>query len=280
MPPAHALVDWPSAPLTESLVRKGLAAVKPPPLIDSKLPGEFSKLIQWSTYDAIEHELTLSQPETVLSSSYTIRKALIRKHYLAHCIQSYVAKHPGSILDVSVPRTWDLDISFADELDEKWADELFDLGQELDDSEPGERWWILKPGMADRGNGIRLFDSKEALQRIFEEFEGDLDEEVENETPAEGENAEVVEATGHDTGVVTSQLRHFVIQVLAFGSRLSTCNLNCCVGISIIPIIARPKPSTVKRTLVDGVPGKPPWAQSQHFPRLSMSLQPTHTICS
>lgn len=209
MQPAKVLLSWPSAPLTESLVRKALAAIKPSPSIDDKVPEEFDKLIQWSTYDAIEHELTLACPETVLSSSYTIRKALIRKHYLAHCIRSYVAKHPESLLATSVPRTWDLDISFADELDEKWADELFDLGQELDESEPGERWWILKPGMADRGNGIRLFDSKEALERIFEEFEGDLDEE-EEEALGEGEAAE----DGDDgTAVVTSQLRHFVIQV-------------------------------------------------------------------
>ena len=193
---AAALVSWPSAPLTESLVRKALAAVNPAPSAESSIPDSFTKLVQWSTYDAIEHELTHAHPDTVLSSSYTIRKALIRKHYLAHCIHSYVTKNPDSILKTSVPHTWDLDISFADELDEKWSDELWDLGEALADP---SHWWILKPGMADRGNGIRLFNSKEALQRIFEEFEGDSED--------EDEDAE------DGTAVITSQLRHFVIQV-------------------------------------------------------------------
>ena len=51
-------------------------------------------------------------------------------------------------------------------------------------------------GMADRGMGIRLFHSKDSLQQIFEEWEEEDDE----ENPS-------------DTAVVTSQLRHFVIQV-------------------------------------------------------------------
>ena len=50
--------------------------------------------------------------------------------------------------------------------------------------------------MADRGMGIRLFHSKDSLQQIFEEFEEEEDE----DNPS-------------DTAVVTSQLRHFVIQV-------------------------------------------------------------------
>ena len=60
--------------------------------------------------------------------------------------------------------------------------------------------------MADRGNGIRLFNDRESLEKIFEEFEGeDEDEEKEEQ---EGD------AGDHDgTAIVTSQLRHFVIQV-------------------------------------------------------------------
>ena len=88
-----------------------------------------------------------------------------------------------------------MEISYADELDEMWGDELWDLGVELDDP---KKWWILKPGMADRGMGIRLFNSKAALQRIFEEFEGDSDDEG---------------AEANATAVMTSQLRYFVIQV-------------------------------------------------------------------
>jgi tubulin--tyrosine ligase len=58
--------------------------------------------------------------------------------------------------------------------------------------------------MADRGMGIRLFTSKDGLQHIFEEFEGDLDSEDETDGTVEIDS---------NTTVITSQLRHFVVQV-------------------------------------------------------------------
>ncbi|KIK94873.1 hypothetical protein PAXRUDRAFT_141986 [Paxillus rubicundulus Ve08.2h10] len=198
-PQPTVLVSWPSAPLTESLVRKSLADLGLSNAIVPALPSPPlpPKLIQWATYDCIDHSLTASHSNIVLSSSYTIRKALIRKHFLARCIQSYLVKRSESSLAKAVPRTWDIDISHADELDEMWSDELWDLGNQLVDPGDSKSWYILKPGMADRGMGIRLFDSKDSLYNIFQEFEGDSDDEQ-------------VEDTG--TSVMTSQLRHFVIQ--------------------------------------------------------------------
>ncbi|KAI6005236.1 tubulin-tyrosine ligase family-domain-containing protein [Pisolithus orientalis] len=192
-----ALVSWPAAPRTDSLVRTALTNIGQVELLQS-LPIALlpPKLLQWAAYDSIDHSLTATEPSRVLSSAYTIRKALIRKHFLARCIRSYVLKHHQSVLATSVPRTWDIELSFAHELDELWHDELWDLGEELETS-PG-RWYILKPGMADAGMGIRLFSSKDTLREIFEEFEGRSDDE---------------EAESGDTSVITSQLRHFVIQV-------------------------------------------------------------------
>jgi hypothetical protein len=199
-----AFVDWPSAPLTKSLVERALNSLPRSIIIQSLLPEDFTPnpsaklLIQWAAYDSIDHELTRAR-STVLSSSYTFRKALIRKHFLSRTIRSYVTKHPGSPLMRAVPRTWEIELSFADELDEMWTDELFDLAEFLEEpSDSKPRWLILKPGMADRGMGIRLFDSREGLQSIFEEFEEREDAEDENEG---------------DTAVITSQLRHFVVQV-------------------------------------------------------------------
>ncbi len=54
--------------------------------------------------------------------------------------------------------------------------------------------------MADRGMGIRLFNSKDTLQHIFDEFEGDSRDEMDGED-------------SNATSVVTSQLRHFIVQV-------------------------------------------------------------------
>ncbi|OSD03531.1 hypothetical protein PYCCODRAFT_1365587 [Trametes coccinea BRFM310] len=204
-----AFVSWPSAPLTDRLVREALDSLSPRPSVVTSLSSDLvaspGRLLQWATYDALEHDLTFSHPpgSKVLSSSYVIRKALIRKHYLSRCVHNYLIKHPGSILAWGVPRTWELEISFADELDELWGDDLYDLSDEIDKQDPS-KWWILKPGMADRGMGLRLFHTKDELQEIFEEFEQD---DSENEDGEEG-----ADAGRKDTAVVTSQLRHFVIQ--------------------------------------------------------------------
>ena len=92
----------------------------------------------------------------------------------------YVAKNPTSILKRCVPTTYPFQISFADELDELWSDELYDLGQRLDDPDPGV--WILKPGLADRGQGIRLFRTREELVDILESFESRDDDDEELDT--------------------------------------------------------------------------------------------------
>ncbi|KAJ3567362.1 hypothetical protein NP233_g6410 [Leucocoprinus birnbaumii] len=215
-----AFVSWPSAPLTRRLVLDALAKSQEQiDFVDTLGNCEYDRLIQWSTYDEIDHDLTNTHRGSVLASNYTFRKALIRKHYLSHSIHVYLTKFPRSILQMASPLTYDVDMTFADELDEKWADELYDLGQFLEDDP--QRWWILKPfvsfvhlysahineisasGMADRGMGIRLFNTKEALQQIFEEFELSDSEDGDYEDETSGVSK---------TAVITSRLRHFVIQ--------------------------------------------------------------------
>lgn len=141
-----ALVAWPAAPLTHTLVLRAIEALDSPVSIvssaDSLHIDDSSRLLQWSSYDEIDHELTSIHRDTVLSSTYTFRKALIRKHFLSHCIRSYLTKNPASILAAASPQTFEIEISFADELDEMFADELYELSVELDDP---DKWWILKP---------------------------------------------------------------------------------------------------------------------------------------
>ncbi|KAI0033435.1 TTL-domain-containing protein [Vararia minispora EC-137] len=192
-----AYISWPSAPLIESLVRSALNTVPILETTDAAPASDFNgRIVQWATYDNIDHDLIHAHPSYTLSSSYVFRKALIRKHYLSRSIYAYLVKHPESPLCAAVPRTWELEISFADELEDMWSDELWDLGEAMEHD--SDAWWILKPGMADRGMGIRLFDNKETLQDIFEEFDDDSDEDGDRDDD--------------DTAVVTSQLRHFVIQ--------------------------------------------------------------------
>jgi tubulin---tyrosine ligase len=186
--------SFPDAPLTQSLVKNAISTqfadiqyVDTPP----EVPQD--TLLQWSTYDAINHELAAAHPNRVFSSSYTIRKALIRKHFLHRTVKGFTAKNPTSILTRSVPETWDLEIAFPDELDELWADDLYDLAESMDENPT--QWWLLKPGMADRGSSIKIFRTKDELAAIFEEMDISDDEEGDNQ-PA-----------------LLSQLRHFVIQV-------------------------------------------------------------------
>ena len=190
-------------------------------------------------YDLLPFEDLLPGPSSSAKgkqpqcSSYVIRKALIRKHYLANALNTYAVKlPPGPAADrfrTCTPKTWYLEIQFADERDELLMDDLYDLAELLEENqsavdegrEGDVKWFILKPGMADRGNGIRIFSTLEQLQEIFEEFEPESDDEGEEEEDDEdGEQEEGTSSrseqdhgyAGKDTSVMASQLRHFVIQ--------------------------------------------------------------------
>jgi len=155
--------------------------------------------LQWSTYEALHFETILSNPRS-LCNSYIFRKALIRKHFLANTAQTWIIKHPESILSKAIPRTYLLECDYADYLDEA-LNESFELREALErneeKNEEERQYFILKPSMADRGQGIRLFSRLKELQEIFEEFEDAEDEE---------------EGDEQGTGVVAGQLRHFVVQ--------------------------------------------------------------------
>lgn len=140
-------------------------------------------------------------------------QALIRKSYLCVTVRHHLAKHPTSLLRTCVPQTYPFEISHADELDELFYDELYDLAQALDEDQDKEseerRWWIVKPAMTDKGQGIRLFDSKDGLQRIFESFEDDESDDEEGE----GHGGTGHEEEAQSTKVSLSHMRDWVIQV-------------------------------------------------------------------
>lgn len=142
-----------------------------------------------------EYEDLLHQEAAPLKNyyqnSFTFRKSLIRKHYLLNTIQHFTAKNPESILNKSFPETYYLELDYAEFLDDS-LDENWELRQELEKNDKNQ-WWIMKPSMSDKGQGIRLFQSIDQLQAIFDQF--DEDEE------GEGYN-----------GIIINQLRHFIIQ--------------------------------------------------------------------
>lgn len=174
----------------------------------SQLPTSNDRLIQITPYESLDFTHHLSHPTTSLANSYVIRKALIRKHYLHNTITSWWSKHPDDRnLKGHVPLTVAFEVDYAEFLDEALV-ECWELHDSF--TKPQREWWVLKPGMSDQGQGIRLFSSEEVLRAIFEAWEEETcsdDDEGETETPPAINGRDVIGA-----GTMTSQLRHFVAQ--------------------------------------------------------------------
>ncbi|KAL5627332.1 hypothetical protein BROUX41_003485 [Berkeleyomyces rouxiae] len=191
----------------------------------SYIPEDSSKVLQIMAYEALDFEHAAQNPGAALINSYMIRKALIRKHYLSLAVQHWVAKHPESILKKAVKPSDAFEVDYAEFLDDSLI-EAFDLRQSMDDNEEKEpqdrEWWILKPGMSDRGQGIRLFSTMQELQDIFDEWEAERpdsdDEGEEGDVHSSDGNTTLAQKDTEDRSTVagdyitTSHLRHFVAQ--------------------------------------------------------------------
>lgn len=189
----------------------------------SLLPASDTRTLQITPYEAIDFEFAASHPQTCLVNSYMIRKALIRKHYLSSTVDHWAAKNPSSVLRRHVQRSEAFEVDYAEFLDDALV-ESFDLRESMarndeapaDDDPAAREWWILKPGMSDRGQGIRLFSTMEELQGIFDGWEAerpDSDDEGDEDDDADGDGEEN-EGAGRGDGdyITTSHLRHFVAQ--------------------------------------------------------------------
>lgn len=113
----------------------------------------------------------------------------------------------------------EFEVDYAEFLDEALV-EAWELRESW---ERGGEWWILKAGMGERGQGIRLFESEEQLTRIFEGWDPESEDEEEVDDEERGEEGGVgvgredtdarSDADANDSnGIITSQLRHFVAQ--------------------------------------------------------------------
>lgn len=179
----------------------------------SELPVPSTPVFQYREYERLDFEHIMSHPSTSLANAYVIRKALIRKHYLSNTVANWISKHPDSILRHHFKRAFDFELDYSEFLDEALLEayelrESLEKNEERPDSE--KEWWILKPGMSDRGQGIRLFSTEDQLREIFEEWDDESD--VEDESDSESKPSQNTTPAAHDDGVVTSQLRHFMAQ--------------------------------------------------------------------
>ncbi|KAI5467731.1 tubulin-tyrosine ligase family-domain-containing protein [Mariannaea sp. PMI_226] len=186
-------------------------------IVSKMFPSSGTKVLQITAYESIDFEYAGAHEKTSLINSYMIRKALIRKHYLSTTVDHWVAKNPSSILKQHVKRSEAFEVDYAEFLDDALV-EAFDLRESMDrnealsdDDSAAKEWWILKPGMSDRGQGIRLFSTMDELQAIFdgwEEDQPDTDSEDEN---GSGESPKNDDDEDRDY-ITTSHLRHFVAQ--------------------------------------------------------------------
>lgn len=185
----------------------------------SDLPSPDSKFIQWLQYEEINFDHHLSHTSASLCNAYIIRKALIRKHYLSTTVANWITKNPDSVLKKHVKPSVEFEVDYAEFLDDALVEayELRESWQRGEGKGPeGREWWILKPGMSERGQGIRLFSSEEELTEIFEGWDPeDSDEEEddeENEVARSDHGDDEAKGNGNGNGIITSQLRHFIAQ--------------------------------------------------------------------
>jgi tubulin---tyrosine ligase len=221
-PKLYAIVDYPD-PYVQPLIIKALSSQLQGLSLElisssSQLPSPKSPLLQFTAYESLDFEHALEHPKSSLICAYVIRKALIRKHYLSNTISGWLVKHPNSSLRRHFKPAVHFELDYAEFLDEALAD-AWDLNESMQRNETlgGEyerkEWWILKPGMSDGGNGIRLFSSLKQLQDIFQGWEEDTQDEGDIDGIAE-ETEDLDQSKGHApaSGTMTSQLRHFIVQ--------------------------------------------------------------------
>jgi tubulin--tyrosine ligase len=180
----------------------------------TSLPNKQAKLLQWRQYESLNLDHSMQNIKTSLQNSYIIRKALIRKHYLATTISHWLTKNPHSCLSQNVKPSVEFELDYAEFLDDALVEafelrESFERNKEIESQEE-KKWWILKPGMSDRGQGIRLFNSEQQLMEIFEAWEPEDSDDEDGAEHSDDQNKD--DDSNSNDGIMISQLRHFIAQ--------------------------------------------------------------------
>lgn len=225
-----AIVDYEDA-YVQPIILSALRALIPPNRLHLLSPDQTrslaeqvpkaAKVLQIRAYESIDFDHASANPATSLVNSYVIRKALIRKHFLSTTVDHWVAKNPASPLRGHVKASEPFEVDYAEFLDDA-LDETFDLRASLERNGGGDEgcleadkreWWILKPSMSDRGQGIRLFSTMEELQGIFDGWEAEMPSSDDEDDENDDDDGNGAGADGDDRdGITTSHLRHFVAQ--------------------------------------------------------------------
>lgn len=194
-------------PITEKALKSVISDIS---IVKDPSACKDGPVVHFGEYEELDFDRLMSDPR-YLACSYIYRKGLIRKHFLANTIAVYTAKTPNSILKQAVPESFNIEVDYAEFLDDA-LDEVYELRCELEENatrnETERKTYIVKPSMSDRGQGIRLFQTIDGLQAIFDSFEEDETDEELEETDARLSGTGAV----RENNIVTSQLRHFIVQ--------------------------------------------------------------------
>jgi hypothetical protein len=134
--------------------------------------------LQWLEYELINWHHLAKHDTDALANAYCIRKGLIRKSQLAYNMTKYLSKHPNSILKQAIPETWLFELDHVDYFDEA-MNEVFEVERDLESEE--DHMFIIKPSMANKAAGIKVFNTLDQLRDIFEVPDSDSEEEEEDE---------------------------------------------------------------------------------------------------
>jgi tubulin---tyrosine ligase len=288
-PALLAYVDY-QDPYVQPLILEALSARLPTSRFSYKIvntpssPAANSRaVLQILPYELLSFEEALySTSGKFLINAYVYRKALIRKHFLANVVRIWKAKHPDSILGQHVPISCELEVDYAEFLDDAMVEawelrESLNWGENEEESEEdeaeankGKEWWVLKPGMSDGANGIRLFSTEHQLRSIFEAWD-----------PPDSDDEDEDADESHGTGVMTSQLRHFVAQKYIHNPMLIESRRNCKFHIRTYVIAVGALKVYVYRpmlALFASSPYVPPWkTQRSTEGELDLSAHLTNT---
>jgi tubulin--tyrosine ligase len=127
--------------------------------------------LHWLEYELINWRHLAQHDTDSMANAYCIRKGLIRKAQLAYNMTKYLSKKPDSILKRAIPETWQFELDHVDYFDEA-MNEVFEVERDLQENEEGDEakhMFIIKPSMANKAAGIKVFNSLDQLRAIFEE---------------------------------------------------------------------------------------------------------------
>lgn len=134
--------------------------------------------LQWLEYELINWQHLAKHDTDSLANAYCIRKGLIRKSQFAYNMAKYLSKNPDSVLKKAIPETWQFELDHVDYFDEA-MNEVFEVERDLQE-EGGNHMFIIKPSMANKAAGIKVFNNLDSLRAIFEEEESDSDADSED----------------------------------------------------------------------------------------------------